>query len=390
MCNTYYLEHDVGEDGQRKRNPNITQAELDRRWEERRKRQQDKLKRRGLFDDPPKKGRNLWRIRPRTLGVILINDNGTIGVRIADGLDERLHTALVLHRLTRHALHAKNKCRASASLQCEQHPGSSIGTVAILGAMLPLADTGPDAALSGLAVVFILLLVLLYSIPAITLLRKGHVSGGVICFILAMLLLLAAIGGFMLPASEYRGGGEQWFFYGGGFMWTLLLIWAAGAPDLKYRRAQQHVVDELRNQVRWIERRLGGVVALEQRVGSLEQYSAQTTSDMIDGTPHPYSPEVVPTPAAIGQDEPTPVMPMEPVEESPERRNVAPASPAADDPDATPLAPQTPVEGDVPVEVKVRCRKCRKKFSGLARSINALAACPRCKASPFEFESLSQ
>lgn len=57
--------------------------------------------------------------------------------------------------------------------------------------------------------------------------------------------------------------------------------------------------------------------------------------------------------------------------------------------DATPIMP-TPAAPDVGAhEIKVRCKACGKRYSGTVAQIAGLKACPRCKASPFDAETVS-
>lgn len=225
----------------------------------------------------------------------------------------------------------------------------------------------------------VLLLVLLatailYALPGIVLLRKGHVSGAVLCFILTGLIFLSALLSEVADDPWIYGGVVGWFFFGGGFLWLLLLVWAAGAPDLVYRRRQSAIIDDLHNRLKRIER----------RVASLETYNAQAIE-----APPPAKMASAPLPsydpwhAAAGNNDPTPVQPLPPVVAAPSQAQPLPS--LVNDPDATPIMPMGRVAEPAVVEIKVRCKACGKKFGGLPRNIEALKVCPRCKASPFEY-----
>lgn len=73
----------------------------------------------------------------------------------------------------------------------------------------------------------------------------------------------------------------------------------------------------------------------------------------------------------------------------PEPPQVVAAPPAVDSGDATPIMP-TPAAPDLGAhEIKVRCKACGKRYSGTVANIARMKACPRCKATPFDAETVS-
>jgi hypothetical protein len=233
----------------------------------------------------------------------------------------------------------------------------------------PLSNV--DLAAGGMILVLVLLLVaLLYAIPAIALLRKGHIVGGVLCFILAMLLLLGAIGQATFQRDQHGSAGADWFFYGGGFVWMLLLIWSAGAPDLVYRRKQHEIANDLNQRLNNLQRRLSHFES--QGLNAPPHSFPQLPSAVHPRMFVPTSPLIAVPPRAVSE----PATPT-PLERPPARNTEA-------DPDATPIMPQPPVDAISDNEIKVRCKACGKKFGGKVADIAKLKACPRCKASPFE------
>lgn len=67
----------------------------------------------------------------------------------------------------------------------------------------------------------------------------------------------------------------------------------------------------------------------------------------------------------------------------------APPRIVSDAGDATPIMP-TPAAPDLGEnQIKVRCKACGKRFSGTVAQLSSLKACPRCKAAPFDAETVS-
>ncbi|MCC6572879.1 MAG: hypothetical protein IT462_03720 [Planctomycetes bacterium] len=232
-----------------------------------------------------------------------------------------------------------------------------------------LAEIPPGYVFAGI------LALLLSAIPAGIAGSKRAVGIGVLLFCFCVAASLAAGLGLEFGLKKTVG---QFYFGIGVLVWVLSVVWALAIKD---RRATV----PLRTQfvVRPKKRKPPAAPETPAQAFNTCPRCGQSNNVTLTACWNcklPFSGEVVQV-AAL------PVAPPEVVEPpsayAPETIGSGFGVTQAVD-DATPIMADEPASASDAKEIKVRCKACRKKFSGTAAKIGALKSCPRCKHSPFD------